>query len=355
MSYTREQRAANAAKAAASASQSADPASAPSEPAAEQPESIAHSRPAPRNEARSSAMDEISARHERTSGNVDPTETPTPAAPAEPKPEPVVEAPKPDEPVVPVAEPVIEMVKVKIDGVESEVPKADVDAEGGITAYQKSKAADNRLEKANKIAAENRQIQAQLAQFIQQQVKPAAPTVTDDQFITSKMDTIRFGTPEESAAAMREVIARANPRIDANQITQNVMREVSKNSAAENFKKEFGDIISNPILLDAAASMENKFSAQAAQNPQTDWNNFYRSIGNQIRSAFGRQSQPSVSAVTPAATDTPSPVSDKEARKSSIVNLPTASARATPPAEPKPETREEALNNMRKARGLPTQ
>lgn len=381
MSYTREQRAANAAKQAQAASDAgrtlqaqrqpqSDSSLEPSGDGSNEPrqELEFSEAPKPRNDPRNKAMDELLASREPQ----EPTAEPRPKAEDEQAPEPVPLTPEqilaantPADPAATVTaptqavEPVIEMVKVKVDGVESEVPKAEVEEAGGVRAYQTAKAADNRLNKANEALAQTRQVQAQIATWAQQQQAaqpPKLPELTNDQFIQSKVDLIRFGTPEESAAALRDVIARGNPRIDQNQITQTVMSQISKNSAVDSFKKEFQDIVSNPILLRAAISLENERAPQAQANPQTDWGNFFRTIGNEVRSATGRQTQPATTAVTTAtpSADPTSLVIDKEARKSSIVNLPTAAARAALPTESKPETREDTLNAMRKSRGIQT-
>jgi hypothetical protein len=81
-----------------------------------------------------------------------------------------------------------------------------------------------------------------------------------------------------------------------------------------------------------------------------DFDNHYRMIGNRIRNMFGGKTQ---AAPSPTETSKTS-ASEKEARKASIVNLPTAAQRASLPTEDKPESREEMLNRARKARGLPT-
>ena len=350
MSYSKEQRAANAAKAASAAATQAQSPELPLEPS----NSEGGETPPPRNEPRRLAMDEIYKARGEDVDEAPPAAPVATVAPAEP-----VET----QPVEPVADPVapaVEMVKVKVDGVESEVTKAEIDAEGGVVAYQKSKAAENRLAKAGQALAETRQTQAQIAAWIEQQMaaqrRSAEPAQTDDQFIQSKVDVIRFGTPEESATALREVMNRNNPRVDQNAITQMAVSQMQKNMAVDNFKKEFQDITSNPILLRAAISLENERVQQAQTNPNTDWGNFFRSIGNEVRSAIGRQHQPATTAGTLATTtaDPTSPVSDKEARKASIVNLPTAAARAALPTESKPESREDVLNQMRKTRGVPT-
>lgn len=352
MSYTREQRAANAAKAAMSAEQVTETpqSNEPAEPARD--ETV---RLPPRNEPRRQAMEEILASREQT----EPTPVEVAPEPVAPSPEAILAANTPADPIVetPVIEtPVIEMVKVKIDGVESEVPKTEIDEEGGIVAYQRNKASENRLAKVNQELAETKKLQAQMVSWIQQNQKPAAPVETDDQFIASRMDAIRFGTVEQSAAAMREVLQRSNPKVDQGAITQGAISEFKRQSAVENFNKEFQDVATNPLLKRLAISLEMERGPQAWTDPRTDWNDFFRKIGNEVRSVSARPYQPSTPTATPAApaTGNTSQVSDKEARKSSIVNLPTAAARAALPTESKPETREDTLNNMRKSRGIPT-
>jgi hypothetical protein len=102
---------------------------------------------------------------------------------------------------------------------------------------------------------------------------------------------------------------------------------------------------------------EMKFKQHQQERPgqPIDWQKFYSTIAHEVRGAFGRQSQPAAQPAAPTGGNPSQPVSEKEARKASITTLPTAAARATPPAEEKPETREESLNRMRKARGQPVQ
>jgi hypothetical protein len=189
-------------------------------------------------------------------------------------------------------------------------------------------------------------------QWIQQQQQPQQPQVTPKQFLAEKIDVIRYGTPEESAAALHEVIERANPRLDQNAITQQAVSTMQRSLAVAEFQKEFPEVVSNQLVLKLALTLENERVAQMQQAGHTPhWPSFYRQIGNEVQSVIGKPSQPVTTQTTPS---TPSPVVDKEARKASIVNLPTASARAELPRESKPESREETLSQMKKARGLPT-
>mgnify|MGYP001584058917 CR=1 FL=1 len=274
------------------------------------------------------------------------------STPAEVPPEPA-----PGVPETPTPPPVIETVRIKVDGEEFDAPKDEVDAAGGIHAYQRDKAAENRLKKTNDVLAEVRRTQAMLAEFARQQL-PQTPTLTTDQLIASKIDTIRFGTPEESAAALKEVLQHSNPKVDQNILIEQAVAEINYRSGLAKFKAEFNDIAVNPMLMKLVNSVAHERAANIPKDPHSlaglDWADFYRRIGNEVRSVISRPSQP---ANAPAATTPGSPsqvTPDREARKASIVNLPTAATRAELPKETKPETREDTLNEMRKSRGIPT-
>ena len=193
-------------------------------------------------------------------------------------------------------------------------------------------------------------MQETLAQFARQQM-PKEPEVSDAQFIASKLDAIRFGTPEEGAAALLEIQQRSNPRIDQNMLINQAITHMGYQSAVKQFNEEFKDIVSQPELREWVLFKAHSRMAQLPPDKsQVDWSDFLRRIGNEVRNVVGKPSQP---ASVPQTTGTTSMVSsDREERKSSIVNLPTAAARATPPEETKPETREESLNRMKKARGI---
>lgn len=297
-----------------------------------------------RNEPRRQAMDEILAKRGQLDEQKAEVETEKPKK-EEPAPE-LKEEPAPVADPVPET-PAVKMAKVKVDGEEFEVPQEDVDAAGGVAAYQKDRAADNRLRKTNETLAETRRVQAQISEWISQNTpKPVVPT--DDEFIASRMDLIRYGSSEESAKAMQEVLAKSNRQIDPGVITQMAVNQVNEDMAVRGFAKEFADIVQNPMLLEFSSMLEKKKKSTLKMIP--DWPEFYRAIGNEVRSMIGRPNQP---AKVQAPGDTPSQP-DKEARKASIVNLPSAAARAALPEAEKPETRADILNEMRKRRGIPT-
>ena len=332
------------------------------EPQVEQSEKPDGDRPPLRNEPRRQAMDEVLQRDLETKQK-DMAQLgvqPEPEVKPEPQPEVKVE-PEPQSESIkevqldPVEQPVVpaEMVTVKVDGEEFQVSKADIDEAGGVSAYRKERALENRLRKANEAVGETRKTQAALMEFLQRQLQPQQPQMSVDDFLKTKVDVVRYGTPEESAAALREVVEKLMPRVDPNAITQNATMKMQQTLAVQKFREEFQDVVGNPMLLKLATTLENERLSEmyrAGQLP-TDWSTFYRQLGNELR-PFVKQSQPDKAQT--ATPSTPSPVADKEARKASIVTLPTASARAELPKEPKPETREETLNDMRRARGFKT-
>ena len=283
-------------------------------------------------------------------------EKPVEAPPAGAKVEEVAVEAKPAEAVVEaeVKPETPKMVKVKIDGVESEVSESEVEEYGGVKAYQIAKAADNRLAKAREITEESRKSQAQLAQIAElllKQQQPKTPTVTDDDFIKSKLDLIRFGTPEEGTRAFMEALQRVTPKpVDQGSLVSQAVMAMQRQTAVAEFAKKHQNIVGNPLLLKLAQTLEQEeLRKSIASNQPIDWNKLYDTIGVQVSSvAPPRQSQP---AATTKDTSTPSAASEKEARKASIINLPVASARVEQPKEEKPETRDESLNRMRKARG----
>ena len=345
----------------------------PQESESVEPRGDASERPAPRprNDERDQAMAQIRQREMEQKGLAEPEvkpempqmdahpETPpeqpaTEAAAAQPAPE---AGAAPETPAAEAAPEPIKTVRVKVDGEEFDAPQDDVEAAGGIKSYQIQKASENRLRKASETLAEARRMQEAIAHYVQQQQAPKTPQVSDAQFIASKLDAIRYGTPEEGAAALLEIQQRANPQIDQNALTNQAIMQINYQAAVRKFGTEFADVTANPLLMRLTQSLaEDRIKAMQnnpAQLAQLDWEDFYRRIGNEVRGVAPRSNQTAAAPTTTGPTSSVS--SDKEARKSSIVTLPTAAARAALPEEAKPETRAESLNRIRKSRGLPTE
>ena len=295
---------------------------------------------APRNDARDRAMKEITDRDIQTKTGLGMELGLT----DEEKPKVDVPRETPQDPPPPTAESMLQGGKFSpptskqvVDGQEYQVPQSEIDDAGGEKAWRVGRAAENRLQKANEALAEVRKLQGE---------KKEEKTTPND-WMKQKMETLRWGTPEESAAAFDEILSKREKPIDQEMVVNMAVDKMRHDDAVKAFDKEFADIGTSREHLELVMFKRAK---RLEQGHPGDWGNFYRSIGNEVRAVMPKQSQPSTPPKTP---DTPSQASVKEERKSSIVNLPQSSARAELPEEPKTETRADILNNMRKKRGLP--
>jgi hypothetical protein len=328
--------------------------------------------PKPRNEAREKALEEMWARDAERKGIVEdapaPAPEPAPVAkdPEPPTPEQMLEGGKFSEGTAVTggstavvddsssAPETIEYVRVKVDGEEFDAPKSEVEEAGGIKAYQRDKAAERRLAKANETLAEAKRMQASMQAQMQAAAKPAEAEVTYEEFIQSRVEDILYGGPVKSARALAEIIQRnAQPKIDQNAIINDAMTRINYMSAVRQFNSEFNDLTQDPDLMTVIqAKASAGISAMPADRSAVDWAEFFRRIGNEVRIKFNRPSQPATGTAASTTTTGQTSQVSREARKASIVNLPTAAVRAEAPKDPKPETRADVLESMRKARGF---
>jgi hypothetical protein len=253
--------------------------------------------------------------------------------------------------------------KQKVDGVEYDVPLSEIEEAGSEKAWRLNKAAENRLAKASEQVAKASQAQAQFQQQMaawMQQNAPKQPQVSDEEFLASRVDKLMFGTPAEKAAAMQEMAARMNPKIDQNALITQTTANIQRDMANAQYKRDFSDVLANPLMKKLSDQLEMEEIGKFVQNgqvnwsglAQTDWKGFYDKIGTQVRGLIGKPSQPTTDPVVSSGQPSPS---QKEARKASIINLPTAAAaRAEAPKEEKQESREESIARMKRSRGIPT-
>lgn len=262
------------------------------------------------------------------------------------------EAPAPAAPPVPEAP---KTVKQTVDGQDYEVSEAEIEEAGGAKAWRLQKASENRLAKANEVLATAQRAYAAAPK------EPEKPKETDQQFIAAKMDIIRYGSPEEAATAQIEIQQRLSRPVDPNAIMHQTLANMRFDTAEAQFKREHADLLTVPLVAKLVETLKaeevRKHMPGGTPNWQAiagvDWIGFFNTMANQVRSAVGRPSQPSTTPT--AAAGTPSQQPDKEARKASIVNLPTAAARAEGPKEEKSlspeEERKQAIAEMKAARG----
>lgn len=265
--------------------------------------------------------------------------------------QPVAETPAPEAPAPETAAtPAPEMVTVKVDGEEQSVSKSDVDALGGVAAYQIHKAAEKRLAQANHEKQEMAKLLEQ-ARIMFESAKPKEPVKPPEELLKEKIQQIQFGTPEEAAQAMQEILSSNTKQVDPNQVAAQVMAQIQQNSAAQQFAQRNQDILQNPVLVKLALVLERD---KLSKSSPSDWNRFYSDLEAEFRNAIGKpvtMQQPSSS--TPQSGQPTSDLDAKLSRKDNIVNLPTAAARVAAPEPDKPLSREDRLNQLRTARGQP--
>jgi hypothetical protein len=292
----------------------------------------------PDHSTRMAAMEEIRKSREAEEAEEPTHEEEPPEASTEAAPEAETKVETPAAPEAP------EVVAVKVDGQVFQVSKADVDAEGGVVAYQINRAAERRLQKAQ----EYMRAQADALAKTQQSLAPPKPSV--DELIREKIANVQFGTPEEATEAIKEIVSSLRgPQVDPEQIKRDTIDAFMSDSAAREFVRRNAYLMKDPLVQKLAVIAERDM-IQAQGKPQ-DWNTFYQSLEVSLRNTLGRPTSTANDATLPTSQPTSGSVANKDARKASIVALPSAAARAVAPEEPKPKTREEVLAQLKRARG----
>lgn len=229
-------------------------------------------------------------------------------------------------------EPKPETVRIKVDGEEREVPKEKI-YDAGIRAMQKESTADKRLEEATRLLREIEQKYAQ-----PQEKKQEAPSPQwDDATVAYALE---HGTEEQKAYAISLLRGRGDTtQEDLQKVKQEavktVLDTVDFRDASQWFLSEYKDIAGDPYLIQLASIAEDKARASGDQRTRKE---LYKQIGEDLRKWKG--------GVVPANS-----MEDKKELKSKIINLPSASVKKSTPAEAKPKTTSDIIEEMRKKRG----
>jgi len=243
------------------------------------------------------------------------------------KPEDEVKAEEPE--TTEVEEPKPEVVKIKVDGEEREVPKDKI-LDAGIRALQKESTADKRLEEATRL----------LREIEQKYVKPqkeeeSTPSQEwDDATIAYALE---HGNEEQKAYAVSQLRGRSMPTQEelVAQAEQRVLDKVDFRDSSQWFASEYQDIVNDPYLFQLAAVAEDRARASGDTRPRRE---LYKSIGDDLRKWRG-----GVTATTS--------LEEKKSHKSKIDNPPSASVKKSTPAEAKPKSASDVIEEMRKRRG----
>lgn len=249
----------------------------------------------------------------------EPEEVKEPEEKIEEKAEEVKEEPKP------------EVVKIKVDGEEREVPKEKI-LDAGIRALQKESTADKRLEEATRLL---REIEQKYAQPQEKKQEPPSQE-WDDATVAYALE---HGDEAQKAHAISLLRGRGNTTqeelqaIEQRAVTK-ALDTVDFRDASKWFQDEYKDIVADPYLFQLAAFAEDQARANGDQRSRKE---LYKSIGDDLRKWKG-------GTVT-------ANLEEKKEQKSNIVNLPSASVKKTAPAEAKPKSTSDIIDEMRKKRG----
>ncbi len=245
---------------------------------------------------------------------------------AKPEPQPEVQqeevAAAPAAPVVQEA-PQKRVRSLVVDGQTIEVDEDKV-IEAGTRALQKETAADRRLQEATRLK--------QQAEELLSRARGQNPAPSQDE--PQAAQAINGVTPETLTTLVQGL---------RQEVTQEVMTNLTAQQAVEKFRSEFQDIASDPDLwLIAVSKNQQRLDHAAAVGaPAGDDLEAYRKIGAEIRAKFAANKPASKTVEVPE---------DKAERKRTITAIPAVNAKAPAPQEQKPKTLSEQIDEMRRKR-----
>jgi hypothetical protein len=248
-------------------------------------------------------------------------------------------------------------VVVKVDGVEQRVPRDKV-LDAGIRTYQKEAAADKRLQDAS---ARIRQLEAYEQQLREREAKlneqlpqkDAAPQQDDDgddDAYRRAAEALYSGDEEEAAKALKLLVNSGRSKeptqsFDTNRIVQEAVAltryEMALESAKESFFSEYSEIVEDPVLYRLADENSAKL-----QDEHPDWSpkQILMESGKLVRDWVNTHGGGNHAEAEP---------SNKEERKRNIKPVRSAGGSIPRKQEPRPPTRSDIVQQMRKSRGLP--
>lgn len=228
---------------------------------------------------------------------------------------------EPAEPASPVAN-ADELVTIKVYGEERRVPKSQVDAAGGIAAYQKTVAAAEKAQvneaRARLQTEEQRllRIAANLRNGLDENGQPLAPkpptpgvpaSAIGKEALEATVRGLYSGDAEEATAALAALVEQIGARQGtSNQVSPEIVRaveaqvlerieerETSRTEARDVqeanriFREDFKDIANDPDMMVWAKGMASTLSADPAYQGKSRAD-IAREVGTRIREKLGK-------------------------------------------------------------------
>ena len=232
-----------------------------------------------------------------------------------------------------------EMMELIIDGAKQHVPKSKV-MEAGQRSLQKAMAADKRLEEATRILNEAKQMREQ---------KPAPapePEITEDDknlFYKGLAEKVQYGSEEDVIDALKKLHtlnAHKTSGFDPNQLPGLIDQQLNVKMIQNRFNSPpdqggFSDITSDPRLLNLASQMVNDALHKGVPNT---WE-LYEAIGKDLRTWRTGNTAPSQNGLAA-----------KQEKKKTIDNVRPMAAPNKQVTEHDPESMQDVIEEMRKAR-----
>jgi hypothetical protein len=235
-------------------------------------------------------------------------------------------------------------VKVKVDGVESEVSIAEM-----VRSFQKESAATHRLEEASRLLREAKA-------STQEQPAPAAtPTPATDakpnvapglkEFINAVYEGDEERAAELFGTMMGGATAKAEaPTLNVNEIAAQVEQQIQVKSALAQFGKDFTEIAGNPYLQQIA---DGYLGEELASGKHPSFNAALTASGNRVRDWV----RDTAAQITPAVASPTTTRQEKLERKASVTPIKVAAGISASASEEKPQSASDVIAEMRRQRG----
>jgi hypothetical protein len=145
------------------------------------------------------------------------------------------------------------------------------------------------------------------------------------------------------ASVFRGFQSQAKPSEVTPDVLQQIDERWSFRRAAEWFEDEYADLLGDPFLKKLVYERDAELANSA---PKMPYKKRLKEAGDEIRGWINKKAAPPPTGVKATSSDT------KADRKKTLVNVPSAAARQTPPVdEEEAETVEDVIQKMAKARG----